>query len=32
MADFGDTRGAESGRIVVVENWIEDVKRRLPVP
>jgi len=32
MADFGDTRGTEAGRIVVVENWIEDVKRRLPVP
>jgi Tol biopolymer transport system component len=31
MADFGDTRGTEAGRIVVVENWIEDVKRRLPV-
>jgi hypothetical protein len=33
MADFGGSaRGVESAHIVVVENWIEEVKRRLPVP
>jgi Tol biopolymer transport system component len=33
MADFGGSAsGTEPARIVVIENWIEEVKRLVPVP